>query len=207
MSQASRILFGSDGGAYEFVVARILGLGFLTAGTMNWTQEVRCNLLQRKPASCSAAGIIYAEISPQQCLRSRRCTSALKCATKRAGCREEQLPRRQGAPAHGRRPELFRSCQPVRTCSASHVLIRRTLRHFTSLQRFTNLLSRLRTALTYPSIFIWTLPLRVFRPAALSASSWAALVTAFPDSTCSLSDALNSNASWASLFLSRNDCS
>ena len=38
--QASGILFGTDGGAYENIIFRILGLGFLTAGTINWTQEV-----------------------------------------------------------------------------------------------------------------------------------------------------------------------
>ena len=42
--QASGILFGPEAGNYENIIFRILGLGFLTAGTMNWTQEVRIYL-------------------------------------------------------------------------------------------------------------------------------------------------------------------
>ncbi len=38
--QASGILFGPEAGNYENIIFRILGLGFLTAGTINWTQEV-----------------------------------------------------------------------------------------------------------------------------------------------------------------------
>ncbi len=74
--QASGVLFGPEAGNYENIIFRILGLGFLTAGTINWTQEVTdqsmslvsgLHLSHHRSSQSTAGPQVLAQVSCEQC--------------------------------------------------------------------------------------------------------------------------------------------